>query len=235
MTPVVDIVIKSYPPDFEYLKYCLRSIYRFASGFRRVMLMLPPDHGLQLTQESIYIKPGPESYLYQQVCKLNADLHTDAQFLLHLDSDCVLTQPVTPATFMENGKPRWLMTPWKDCLESKKCWFHVMAKCVQEAPTHEFMRRHGIMIPHWAYGGFREFIQATHGLSMDAYVMNQPGHEFSEFNTIGFWLWLHHRDAIHWHDTSVEGIPPCPIEQAWSWSAAGITQEYRNRMEMLLA
>ena len=235
MSPVVDIAIKSYPLDFEYLGYCLRSIHRFATGFRHILLMLPPDHGLHLTQEKIFIKPGPESYLYQQVCKLNVDWHTDADFIMHLDSDCVLNTPVTPSTFMVGDKPRWLMTPWKDCYESKKAWFHVVAKCVQEAPEHEFMRRHGIMIPKWAYGAFRDFVQKTHGISVDAYVMNQPGHEFSEFNCIGFWLWLYHRDKIHWHDTSIDGIPPCPIEQSWSWDANGMTQEFRNRMEMLLA
>jgi hypothetical protein len=152
---------------------------------------------------------------------------------MYLDSDCVLTEPVTPATFMDGDKPRWLITPWKDCMEVKKHWFHVLCRCLQECPEHEFMRRHGLMIPRWALQAFRDFILATHGIEMPAYVMNVSKHEFSEFNCIGFYLWLHHRDKIAWHDTSILGVPPCPIEQAWSWSE--MTQEHRNRMEMLLA
>jgi len=178
---------------------------------------------------------APESYMSQQVAKMNADNHTPADFILHLDSDCVFTEPVTPETFMQDGKPRWLMTPWKDCFESKRIWFHVIAKAIQDCPQHEFMRRHGLVIPRWAYGEFRAFIEKTHGIPLDAYVMNQPGHEFSEFNCIGFWLWLYHRDKIHWHDTSTDGIPPCPIEQSWSWQEGGMTQEERNKMELLLA
>ena len=104
-----------------------------------------------------------------------------------------------------------------------------------ECPEHEFMRRHGAMVPRWALKAFRDHIQELHGISMDAYVMNVPRHEFSEFNCLGFYLWLYHRDKIAWHDTSAMGVPPIQMEQAWSWDEKGITQEYRNRMEMLLA
>lgn len=236
-TPSVEIFIKSYPPDFDRLSYCLRSLTKFARGFVRTVLAVPPGHGLHLTQEAIVeIPEQTPGYLFQQTVKLNADLHIHrADFIWYIDSDCVLTRETRPDEFLVDGKPRWMMTPWKDCFESKKIWYHIMAKCVQECPQHEFMRRHGIMIPRWALAAFREFIQKTHGMTMDAYVMNQPGHEFSEFNCIGFWLWCFHRDKIHWHDTSVDGIPDDPIEQSWSWAEEGITQEYRNRMEILLA
>ncbi len=235
-TPTVTPFIKSYPPDFDRLSYCLRSLNKFARGFGRPVLAVPPNHGLNLTQEEIHeIHEQSPGYLFQQVVKLNADLHTNADFIWYIDSDCVLTRETHADEFLVNGKARWMMTPWKDCKEVKKVWFHILAKCVQEAPEHEFMRRHGILIPRWALKGFRDFIQQTHGVSMDAYVMNQPGHEFSEFNCIGFWLWCFHREKIHWHDTSIDGIPDNPIEQSWSWSQDGLTQAYRNRMEMLLA
>lgn len=235
MSPVVDIIIKSYPPDYEWLKYCLRSIHKFARGFRQTVVLLPHTSPLPLTLEKMVLVEHEETYLTQQMAKMHADHHTDAEFFWHLDSDCLLTREVTPADFMKDDKALWLITPWKDCFESKRAWFHVMCKCLQEAPEHEFMRRHGQLIPRFAYGAFRQFIQDTHGVSMDAYIVNQPRNEYSEFNCIGFYLWLHHRDTIAWHDTSIDGIPPCPIEQAWSWSETGITQEHRNRMEVLLA
>jgi hypothetical protein len=201
-----------------------------------VLLAVPPGHGLKLTAEVIVEIPEQQpGYLGQQVAKLNADHHTQADFLWYVDSDCVITEPITPEDFMVGDKPRWLITPWKDCMEVKKHWYHVMARALQECPEHEFMRRHGIMIPRWALAAFREHIQQLHGITSDAYIMNVPRHEFSEFNCIGFYLWLYHRDKIAWHDTSTMGVPPCPIEQSWSWSEAGITQEHRNRMEILLA
>lgn len=228
------IFIKSYPNDFEWLSYCLRSLAKFAHGFDAIILVVPPGHGLNLTRETVIEIPEQQpGYLFQQVCKLNADMHTTADFILHLDSDCVLREPVTPESFMTDGKARWLMTPWADCFEAKKVWFHVMAKCCQEAPEHEFMRRNCMMIPRFAYQAFREFIESTHGISMEQYVMNQPGREFSEYNCLGFFLWLQHRDKIAWHDTSVQGVPSCPVVQGWSW--AGLTPEIRSELELILA
>lgn len=230
---IADIFIKSYPGDFPWLGFCLRSLLKYARGFRQTIVVIPPGHGLNLTQESVIeIEEQQPGYLFQQVCKLNADRHSSAEYIWHIDSDCILKRPVTPDEFMVNGKPRWLITQWNDCLESKRNWFHVMAKCVQETPKHEFMRRHGLLIPRFAYGAFRDFIQQTHKLTMEAYVMNQPAHEFSEFNCIGFYLHQFHHEAIHWQDTR-EGLPDNPIEQAWSWG--GMTEAERERLTELTA
>lgn len=232
------IFIRSHLPDFEFLSYCLRSIQKFATGFDRIVIAVPQgqeQHLRHLTVEKVvpvHDEAG-RGYLNQQKDKLNADILTKADMVFNLDSDCVLNRPINPQMFMAGDRPRWMMTPWKDVMEAKKNWFHIMCKCVQECPEHEFMRRHGLMIPAWAYVEFRAFIQATHGVEMQAYVMNVHGNEFSEFNCLGFYLWKFHRDKIHWHDTSVDGIPEASITQAWSWG--GLTQELRNQYEILLA
>lgn len=227
-----DIVIKSYPPDYPWLTYCLRSIQKFATGFNNVLVLLPRSDPLPLTAETVVLLDVPEGYKEQQVSKLYADKHTEADFIVNLDSDCIFTRPVTPRDFMVGDKPRWLMTPWADCMDAKRAWFGVMAKCILEAPEHEFMRRHGIMIPRWAYAEFRAFIQKTHGIPIESYVMNQPGNEFSEFNTIGFWLWLNHRDKIAWHNTSTMGVPSNPLHQEHSWG--GLNDEIRAKLDAIL-
>ncbi len=231
----VDIFIKSYPGDFEWLTYCLRSIHRFGSGFRRVVLCVPPDHGLSLTQEALLILPEQQpGYLFQQVCKLNVDLHTDADYILHIDSDTIFTRPVDSSYFFVNGKPRWVVTPFDEAPEDeKKAWLHVLVKCLREMPPYEFMRLGAHICPRESYAGFREIFPRIHKLTMEQYVMNQPGHEFSEFNTLGFFNWLYRRDKFHWHNTSTDGVPDWPILQAWSWG--GLTQEIRNKFEMILA
>lgn len=175
----------------------------------------------------------PENYMTQQVAKLNADRFSKADNILHVDSDCIFIRPVTPETFMRDGTPRWLMTPWSECPDAKKAWMHVMVKCLQECPPAEFMRKSTIISPRWAYAEFRAFIEKTHGVTMEAYVSNQPNREFSEYNCLGFYLWLYHRDKIAWHDTSVLGVPEPWEMQHWSWG--GLTNELRNQMEIILA
>lgn len=228
----VDIVIKSYPADYPWLAYCLRSIQKFASGFNNIIVLLPRSAPLTLTAETVVYLDVEENYMTQQVAKLNADFHTEADFILHIDSDCIFKQPVTPETFMVNGKARWLMTPWADCPDAEKAWMHVMVKCCRTMPTHDFMRKSTLIVPRWAYAEFRSFIQKTHGVTMDAYVMNQPGRDFSEYNCLGHYLYTNHRDRIHWHDTAVSGHVPQVENQEWSWG--GLTSEIKAKLDTLL-
>lgn len=231
------IFIRSFIKDYEFLFYCLRSIHKFASGFSEIIIAVPEGQQgplSHLTAETVItVHDGQPGYLAQMDSKLHADLHTKSEFILHCDSDVYLTRPITPQTFMEGDKARWLMTPWSECHDARKAWFGVMATCLRECPTHDFMRRNTIMVPRWAYGAFREFIQQEHGVTLTHYVMNRPAHEFSEYDCLGFYLWLHHRDKIAWHDTSVMGVPPANEIQHWSYG--GLTPEIRQEMEAALA
>lgn len=230
------IVIRSYEKDFPWLVYCLRSIAKFASGFSEIVVVVPdgqnPPTGTN--ERVVHVFDGQPGYLCQQRDKLKADLFTDADFILHLDSDMILTAPVTPEFFFKKGKPVWTVTPWSVLGgEEKKAWYHVMAKALQECPPYEFMRKCAIIAPRELYGEFRAHLEKLHGIEMTAYVMNQPGHEFSEYNCLGFYAWLYHRDKFHWHDTTIDGVPKWPFEQRWSWS--GLTNKERNEIEIALA
>lgn len=232
--PSVALVIKSYAPDYGFLAYCLRSIQKFATGFSEIIVMLPRTHPLTLTAETMVFMDSEESYLGQQVAKLNADLHTQADFIVHFDSDCIFTAPITPDYFLKDYKAIWAITPFYQARDDqKKAWLHVMTKCVRAMPKYEFMRKNAIIVPRFLYAAFREFIVQTHGITMEQYVMSQPGNEFSEYNCLGFYAWLHHRDKIHWHNTDTDGIPAWPWVQRWS--GAGVTPEIRDQYERILA
>ena len=223
------IVIKTYPKDYGWLAYCLKSIAKYCTGFSEVIVIRPREHPLGLTAETEVPVDIPEGYLSQQVCKLNADLHTKADFVLHVDSDMVFTRPVTPDYFFHEGKPVWVTGSFDSI--SKKAWFHVMAKCLQACPPAEFMRKCAIIAPRWIYAEFRKFIEATHNMTMEAYIMSQPGHEFSEYNCLGFYAHLHHPEAFHWVDLDKEPTPDWPFVQKWSWG--GLTPEIRAELEQI--
>lgn len=229
----VSIVIKSYPKDYGFLSYCLRSLQKFARDFSEIIVMLPREHPLTLTAETVVLLDTPESYMMQQVAKMNCDQHTKADYVLHTDSDVCFTRPITPDYFFHAGKPIWTMTPWR-ALEpkEKRIWFHVMAKCIQECPEFEFMRKCATIVPTWLHAEFRKFIQKTHGMTMEQYVLGQPGHEFSEFNCLGFFAWQNYRDTFHWHNTWTDGVPDWPFVQRWSWG--GLTDQAKAEMEAVL-
>lgn len=230
----VDLIYKSYSSDFEFLKFSLRSVQRFATGFRRIVVIVPegqtPPTGDAETVH--FVREHGEPYLFQQNIKLHADMFTDAEFICHFDSDTIWTQPVTPQDLIvDNRRPIWLYTPYADITTGDgQTWKKPTAKVMRQPVEHEFMRRHPFVTPRWALEGFRKWMWLNHGMSLESYIMGQPGRSFSEFNAIGAWLWFFHRDKVEWRRP--EDVPTF-VHQ--SWSIGGINSDLRKHLEAALA
>jgi hypothetical protein len=202
----VDLFIKTCERDAPYHAQCLRSIDRFCTGFRDTVVR-NGEH--------------PKGYLDQQIVKLHADTHSDADMFLVTDSDTLFTEPVTPVSFMRDGKPIWYMTPWNAEMlahPGMKAWFDVMKNFFGEDSPAEFMRRQPFMFPREVLVGLREFCMEKHGIPIEEYVYREG--VFSEWNVLGMYCWLHHRDLFYWMDTDVE-CPPMKAFQMWSHAPIG--------------
>jgi hypothetical protein len=202
-----DIFIKTCKHDAPYLGYCLDSIRKFCTGFR--------DTGFRDTV--VIHGEHPEGYLWQQVEKMYADNHTDADFILVTDSDTLFNQPVTPESFMRDGRPIWIHTPWTEEMlahPGTATWKRVMTAFAKESPPSEFMRRQPFVFPRAVLPSLREFCLRNHGITLADYIMQSQS--FSEWNVLGFHCWTHHRDLFHWIDSSVDELPPLFVRQFWS-------------------
>lgn len=256
--PVVDILVKSYQPDFEMLKYCIQSVAMHATGFRQLILIVPQgtaDVVKPLTEcvsqakiHIVEVVEGGDGYLFQQAIKATSNEFSDAEFFLHIDSDTVLTKPVTPQTFMRNGKALWLMTPYKEIEDGLKraleanpdldrgigvmAWKEVAEKFMGEPVEFEFMRRFPILIPRFVYLGAQVFCMSQHGQRLTDYILSQPLRHFSEFNALGAFAYQRFRNEIEWLDTTKEELPEQVLNQAWSWG--GMTDEVRKMFETAL-
>jgi hypothetical protein len=240
------ILVKSFPKDFSWLAYCLKSIHKFATGFSEIVVVIPEGSNLPLTQERLIKIPEPgesatsagnhgAGYAYQQVVKMNADKYCASDYVCHLDSDCVFTRPVTPSDLMVDGKPLWLMTPFVEILPTdKNLVAHVesMKRFSGVNPEFEYMRRHSQVIPRWAYGCFREYCLSQHKKTFEEYAMTQGFRGVSEFNLMGQFLHREFPNFIHFHDTRF-GLPESFVLQHWSWD--GLTDEVRDKLEKILA
>lgn len=224
------IYIKSFPKDFPWLAYCLRSIEKFATGFSEVVVEIPIGSRLPLTKERVvYSKEYGNGYLLQQARKMYADKHVPtADHILFIDSDAVFNQPVTPESFMTDGKVNWLMTP-RAQLEKAVPWFPVMQAFLGRRPEFEFMRCLPCVIPAWLPQEIRAFCRSKHRVELEQYIMSKK--EFTEFNVFGHYLWEFHRDRIHWINTD-DGTPAPKILQHWSWG--GLTPAIKKTLDGLL-
>ena len=227
--PYVDIFYRTYEKDVEWLAYSLRSVQKFAKGFRKIVIAIPHDdyHKVShLTHEQIHLIPsdkGRNGYLSQQLTKLHAEEYCGGDVIVHMDSDTIFTKEVTPDRLMPNGKPVILyeemqLNPWSDVVE----------KCLGWKPKYEFMRRHPFVYPRWAYSEFRAWFKAQKGIEIDEYVMRQPANEFSEYNVLGAFLWETHRDCI---DFIKPSDFPVFTKQHWSW---GGVDQHRKDLEKVL-
>lgn len=231
-----DLVIKSYQNDFEWLKYALRSIQRFATGFRKVIVIVPRDQNppTGVSEQVFYVHEYGSGYLFQQVMKLHADGFSDAEFLVHLDSDTIFTRPISPDLIIaDNRRPLWLYTPYASLgNDESQLWKGVTEKALMRPVENEFMRRHAFCTPRWALEGFRKWFWEMHGMSLERYVMTQPAHEFSEFNCLGAWLWFYHREKIEWINTD-ENMGTTFVHQHYSYG--GLNDDIRANIERALA
>lgn len=230
-----DIVIRSWVNDFEWLKYSLRSIQRFATGFRNVIVVTPngqiPPTGA--VETVFHVHERGDGYLEQQVTKLHADAFSDADYLAYLDSDTIWTRPVCPDDLIVNGKVRWLYTPYVSIGRGNgQTWKEPTDKVMKRPVENEFMRRHGMVIPRWALEGFRNWMWRSHGMSLENYILTQPNRSFSEFNAIGAYMWFHHFDRVLWQNTDDDLGTPF-VWQGYSWG--GCTDEIRSKLELAIA
>lgn len=220
VTHSVDIFIKTRSHDYHWLDWCEKSIERFSKGFIKLHVVddfradSAPRRSPSERYSFHYVQPKEPGYLWQQVCKLYADQKTDADFILFMDSDCVFTRNVTPEDFIKDGKPIWQYTPLDQARPDQHVWAPVMEKFLGKKPEHEFMRRHPFIVPRWAFEELRTFCKYRHGKSLEDYIMGEAdvsnglALNFSEWNCLGFFLWEHHRERIHWVTDSETG-PAC--------------------------
>jgi hypothetical protein len=216
-----DIVIRSYYKDFSWLRYALLSIQRNCRGFSRVVLVVPESSRPRLDSMglagdvTITCPDYKDDYLGQQVTKLTADRLTDADYICHIDSDCVFCRRTTPDDFFESGKPVILMTQYS-ALDPHVPWKGLTEKLLRHDVHHEFMRNPPYIFPRWIYGALREYVLSTHGIPLEDYILAQPFRGFSEFNALGAYAWHYHRDQFVWREVG-PGALDSPCRAFWSW------------------
>ncbi len=149
----------------------------------------------------MFVRENGDGYMWQQQVKANAHELTDARYICHFDSDCFITRPITPATFFENGKPIWLLSPYAK-LDAP--WQASTEKFMGEPVEFEFMRRHPSFVPRSIHVAAAAFCLVKHGVTLKDYIMSQPTREFSEFNALGALAYSRARSDFTWIDTHQE-------------------------------
>jgi hypothetical protein len=238
------LLIKSYPPDFGFLAYALKSIAKFVTGISEVVIAVqdedvPELKAMGLSRERIEIVPRytSDGYLDQEIHKLVAYRYTDAHQILYFDSDCIAIRRFSPEDLMIGGKPRCLMTPYSKLVNPDGSpatpWQPITEKALGIPVVFEYMRSHPMLVNRRALIDLGSFCIIHHGMDTESYIVKQPSRAFSEWNFLHGWAHHYSPDYFSFWDTEVRGVPEPFVKQHWSYG--GITPEMRAEMERLLA
>jgi hypothetical protein len=172
-----------------------------------------------------------DDYLGQQATKLLADTFTDADFICHVDSDCVFCRPTSASDFIVSGKPLVLMQSC-ELLPGERPWQKPTDKFFGFPVLDDFMRHPPFTFPRWIYARLRAFAVEEHGMDIERYILRQPQRGFSEYNVLGAFAWHYYHEAFNW--VELEGAQHTSAHCRWYWSWGGIDGAIRKEIGQLL-
>lgn len=227
---IVDVFIRTYSKDLEWLKYCLRSITKYVSGHRNVIISIPQSEkylidSWGLTRETVtgWNPVANNGYIDQQIDKLMAYKRTDADYILFVDSDVCFFRPIDVCSeYFRHGKPILMKTRY-GLVGDAICWQKCTSDILGFNVDYEYMRR----IP-WLYS---TSTLARLDEKVNCYQL-APLERLSEFNLIGAFIDKYEPDLYQIIDTEKDTIPPACAKQLWSWS--GCNDEDKKQMEEYL-
>lgn len=235
-----EFFICTHAKDFPWLKYCFRSIAKYARGFSGVTVLVPDsdleaftrldEESLRVTRSGLQVHcfteaewPG-QGMLWHECQEMFADQWCpSADFIAHLDPDCVFTAPVTPETFIKNGKPILRfenfsfigarhpgVLRWQECTE----------KCLPFPVHYETMRCHPEVYHHGLYAEARHQMEFTTKKTVVDYVKscrNEFPQTFCEYVTLGNVAMHLFPDLYELVEQTGDVVtPPNHLQQFWS-------------------
>lgn len=233
---MIDIFIRTYSGDLEWLKYCLQSIDKFASGFNQVIIAIPENQrylldSWGLTKEKIVTCKdyGKQDYLGQQISKLYSWRDSEADFILFMDSDCIFTRPTNLSEYFKGGKPIIYKTDYSKVGDAI-CWKRVTERFAGFHIQFEYMRQ--MPLVYW-----RETLKnvCDWQSNFEQKILSQPGTLFSEFNLIGAYAEKYESERYEFLQTDLATaarFESNPLIQYWSWGGVdGKRAEIENYLK----
>lgn len=237
----VEILIVTYRKDFTYLWWCLKSISKFAAGFAGLTIIVPEEHEGELIElQRMFMFPFPVKRIgikewpgKGMLGHMNDIMHADvfcpdAEFIVHTDADCIFTEPVTPETFIKDGKPILQYERFTSIGKRHPGvmqWWEATQKCLPFPVQFETMRGHGETYHRDTYAQARKLVEQKTGMPISDYIrsgQNAYPQSYCEFVTLGSVAMQCFPERYHLVDCARKPNPDksdFPVFQAWSHGA----------------
>lgn len=258
-----EILIVTYAKDEPWLRWALRAIRKFCTGFTGITLVIPGrdadafrdvanTHAQAKSSLPLKIKlikePPGKGMLAHMAVMGSADefVPKDTTHVMHVDSDVIFNMPVTPADYIHGTKPVYVWRTYASLAEVRDGQ-KVVSDCAQwKAPTEAqlgfptnayTMCRHPSCFPIGFYKPYRQHIEKQHGRDFFSYMTsgrNEHPANRMDFTAMGAWAFAKMHDAFEWLDISGGNhLAPKDRQQTY-WSHGGITPTIQKEIEEFL-
>lgn len=259
---MIDILQVTYGADVEWTKYSLKSIRKYVTGIREVVVCCPNGvPGIkEITAEGgarlMLFDHRDPGHMQQQFIKLTADLWLPEkhEYVVYLDADCVFFKPVdlSKVLFME-GKPVLMTSDWNN--QGSERWKTGTEAMLGMSLPENAMARHPSIYKTKHVEELRRHLEIRHHAALEHIILQawQAGPawfpprkgkrwqplgipKFSEFCMLGGWCLEKHRDEyFHWNVAKV-GYPPEGRDSLVKqyWSHWDVTDNIRAELEAIV-
>ena len=231
-----EILYVTFNRDLGWIEYSLQSLAIHASGFSGIKVVVPTyDIERFLYLEQKYSKPDcplliksfleypGKGFVHHLAMKCCADVFCkDADYVLHLDPDCVISEAFTPDSYIIDCKPVLLIEPYEaidkaedHSLPGRRLWKAVTETALRFECKHETMCRHPSIHYRWLYPALRQYMELIHQTPFIDFVLRQKNsfqQGFGEFNTLGSYALHNHISDYHIVDRGFNGKANDPHE-----------------------
>lgn len=233
----LDIFIKSYHKDFEWLSFCLSSIDKFLDGFQKIIIAIPNSDKDFWTIDTkkfpkihnsiryVYTHDYGNTYLYQQYIKMIAYQYTEADYIMYVDSDVIFNREShIDEAFNTEQKPIIYYAPY-EMVGDAICWKEPTSIFLGENQIYEFMRRNCLVFR-------RQTLIDIHSKYPNLQEIIMSAIRFSEFNVIGAWAFK--KEPTNYSFVNTKQQPPPPTNHTQFWSYSDLNQKDRLKIKQIL-
>jgi hypothetical protein len=249
-----DIFLKGCREQLNWLCYCLEFIQKnWRHKDSQIIVILDRNCEEAIAQwgvkvQYIFVHPWPDRYMHALWCKATADRYTDAELILLMDSDHLMTQPCSLNDLMNwtakhNGKPiieylRW-DAPDRDV--ARRIWPRVVRESTGLELPVDYMVKPDWLFWRSTFSGARAIVEKHKGKDFDQAVYSEAPYDwtryeahpftFCDLENLALYGALHESEKYFLWDT--ENYPrPNPIHDYWSHTPFDLI---RSDLDQLLA
>ena len=228
---MISLFIRSYPPDFEWLRHSIHSMRKNLTGVDEKVLVVPdtcteiPKYLYSFFDTVHRVRETHPGYIQQQLDKIRAYKYCKYDHILFSDSDCIYYQPFGARCRIVNDKIILPKTLYTSLPEAAQAWKEVVYMSTGLTSQYEYMR----CLPMLHHAEVLRYLDNDE--HFNAYLTIVKDNQLSEFNAVGTVAEVKFQHLYTFIDTENTNQPIPTARQYWSWG--GITPDILSEIERL--